>query len=64
MEKINEYLQIAQEKVIFFVPKVLLAVAILWIDFKVIKKLVKLFELALKKKWNVSKHSPFFNVNG
>ncbi len=49
MEKLNEYLLIAQEKVVFFAPKVLLAVAILWIGFKVIKKLVKLFEVALEK---------------
>ena len=49
MDKISEYLQIAQEKIIFFAPKVLLAVAILWIGFKVIKKLVKLFEIALEK---------------
>ena len=49
MEKLNEYLHIAQEKIIFFAPKVLLAIAILWIGFKIIKKLVSLFELALEK---------------
>ena len=49
MDKINEYLQIAQKEVIFFAPKVLLAVAILWIGFKVIKKLVSLFEIVLEK---------------
>ncbi len=49
MDKITEYLEIAQEKIIFFAPKILLAVAILWIGFKVIKKLIKLFELALEK---------------
>jgi len=49
MDKVNEYLLIAQEKVVFFAPKVLLAVAILWIGFKVIKKLVNVFEIALEK---------------
>lgn len=49
MDKITEYLEIAQEKIIFFAPKVLLAIAILWIGFKIIKKLVKLFEIALEK---------------
>ncbi|MCF6296446.1 MAG: mechanosensitive ion channel family protein [Flavobacteriaceae bacterium] len=49
MDKITKYLFIAQERVIFFAPKVLLAVAILWIGFKVIKKLVNLFEIALEK---------------
>ncbi len=49
MDKITEYLEIAQEKIIFFAPKILLAIVILWIGFKVIKKLVKLFEIALEK---------------
>ena len=49
MDKITEYLEIAQEKIIFFAPKVLLAIAILWIGFKIIKKMVKLFEIALEK---------------
>ena len=49
MDKITEYLEIAQEKIIFFAPKILLAIVILWIGFKIIKKLVKLFEIALEK---------------
>ncbi len=49
MGKFNEYLQIAQEKIVFFAPKVLLAIAILWIGFKLIKKLIVLFEVALEK---------------
>ena len=49
MENIQKYLDLAQDKIVFFAPKVLLAVAILWIGFKVIKKLVKIFEMALVK---------------
>ncbi len=49
MNKITEYLEIAQEKIIFFAPKILLAIAILWICFKIIKKLVKLFGSTLEK---------------
>jgi len=49
MDKINEYLQIAIDKVIFFLPKIVLAAIILWIGFKVVKKLVQLLNLALEK---------------
>ena len=49
MDKINEYLQIAIDKVIFFLPKIALAGIILWIGFKVVKKLVQLIGLALEK---------------
>ena len=59
MEKFNEYLQTAQEKIVFFAPKVLLAIAILWIGFKIIKKLVKLFEAALEKSGMSANIRPF-----
>ena len=59
MDKFNEYLNLAQEKVIFFAPKVLLAVAILWIGFKVIKKLVSLFEGVLEKSGMSTNIRPF-----
>ncbi len=49
IEKINEYLQIALDKVVFFLPKILLAGLILWVGFKVVKKLVKLVGIALEK---------------
>ncbi len=49
MEKLNEYFQIAIDKVVFFAPKVLLAAFILWIGFKLIKKAMSLLELGLAK---------------
>ncbi len=49
MDKLNEYLQIAIDKMVFFLPKILLAGVILWIGFKIVKKLVKLLGLALEK---------------
>ncbi|WP_041632998.1 mechanosensitive ion channel family protein [Maribacter sp. HTCC2170] len=49
MDKINEYIQIAIDKAVFFLPKILLAILILWIGFKVAKKLVHWVNLALEK---------------
>ncbi len=49
MEKLNEYFQIALDKVVFFAPKALLAVVILWMGFKLIKKAMSLLELGLAK---------------
>ena len=59
MEKLTKYLELAQEKIIFFTPKILLAIVILWIGFKIIKKLVNLFEIALKKGGMSSNIRPF-----
>ncbi len=49
MDKINEYLQIAIDKAVFFLPKILMAGVILWIGFKLVKKLVQLIGIALEK---------------
>jgi len=49
IDKLNEYLQIAIDKVVFFLPKIILAGVILWIGFKIVKKLVQLLGLALEK---------------
>ncbi len=49
MDKITEYLQLAQKEIIFFAPKVLLAILILWIGFKIIRKILSLFDIALEK---------------
>ncbi|NHF57913.1 mechanosensitive ion channel family protein [Flavobacteriaceae bacterium TP-CH-4] len=48
-EKFNEYLQIAIDKAVFYLPKIILAGIILWIGFKVVKKVVQLVAQALKK---------------
>ncbi len=48
-DKLNEYWGIAVEKAIFFVPRLIAAGLLLWIGFKVIRKLVKLAGIALDK---------------
>ncbi|MBU2947128.1 mechanosensitive ion channel family protein [Zobellia uliginosa] len=49
LDKINEYAQIATDKVIFYVPRIFLAGLILWIGFKLVKKIVELVGKALEK---------------
>ncbi|MEX0290820.1 MAG: mechanosensitive ion channel family protein [Flavobacteriaceae bacterium] len=49
MEKLNEYLQLAIDKAVFFLPRIILAGFILWIGFKIVKKLVQLAKIALEK---------------
>ncbi len=46
---IEKYLQIAIDKAVFYLPKILLAGIILWAGFKVVRKLVQLFGNLLKK---------------
>lgn len=48
-EKANEYLQIAIEKAVFYLPRIVMAGIILWIGFKVVKKLVQVVGMALAK---------------
>ncbi|MDB2606535.1 mechanosensitive ion channel family protein [Zobellia sp.] len=49
LEKINEYAQIAIDKAVFYIPKIFLAGLILWIGFKIAKKIVELVRMALEK---------------
>lgn len=49
MEKLNEYYQIALDKAVFFAPKVLLVVLVLFIGFKLIKRSRVLIDKAMKK---------------
>ena len=49
MEKVNEYLQLAIDKAIFFLPRIILAGLILWIGFKIVKKLVQLAKIGLER---------------
>ena len=49
MDKLYEYLQTAMDKAVYFLPKIALAGIILWIGFKVVKKLVQLISLALER---------------
>ncbi len=45
----NYYLSLAQDKVIFYAPKVLLGIIVLWLGFKMIKKTVPVMDSVLKK---------------
>jgi len=49
LEKLNEYLQLAMDKAVFFLPRIVAAGLILWLGFKLVKKLVRLIEIALEK---------------
>lgn len=49
MDKLNEYFQIAVDKVVFFAPKVILAAVILWVGFNLIKKAMNLLGIGLAK---------------
>lgn len=49
MDKINEYLQIAIDKTVFFLPRIIVAAIILWLGFKIVKRLVRWVGIALEK---------------
>ncbi len=49
IDKINEYANLALDKIIKFAPSVISAVLVLWIGFKIIKKVNKLVDVALEK---------------
>lgn len=48
-EKIKEYFQIGVDNTIFYLPRIVAAGLILWIGFKVVKKLVALVSAALER---------------
>ncbi|WP_425236233.1 mechanosensitive ion channel family protein [Ulvibacterium sp.] len=48
-DKLNEYFQIAVDKAVFYLPRIIAAGFILWIGFKIVRKLVQLISTALKK---------------
>ncbi|WP_289063234.1 mechanosensitive ion channel family protein [uncultured Zobellia sp.] len=49
LDKLNEYAQIAIDKAVFYIPRIFLAGLILWIGFKLAKKVVELVRKALEK---------------
>jgi small conductance mechanosensitive channel len=49
LDKLNEYFQIAVDQAVFYLPRIIAAGFILWIGFKVVRKLVQLISAALKK---------------
>ncbi|MFH6602049.1 mechanosensitive ion channel family protein [Maribacter algicola] len=48
-DKLNEYMQIAIDKAIFYLPRIIAAGVILWIGFKIAKKIVQVVNAALKR---------------
>ena len=48
-DKINENVQIAIDKTIFYLPRIVIAGLIFWVGFKVVRKLVELVRQALKR---------------
>ncbi|MBM1106317.1 mechanosensitive ion channel [Aurantibacter crassamenti] len=49
MDKGNEYFQIALDKAVFYLPRIIIAGFILWIGFRIVKKLVQLVGAALER---------------
>ncbi|SHJ24317.1 mechanosensitive ion channel family protein [Pseudozobellia thermophila] len=48
-DKLDEYAQIAIDKAVFYLPRILLALLIFWVGFKVVHKLVDLLRKALER---------------
>ena len=61
MDKIGTYVETIKTSLIFYIPKVLLAVAILWIGFKAIKKIEKIVDVSLEKVNISDTMRPFLN---
>jgi len=49
LDKGSEYLQLAIDKAIFYLPRIFMAGLILWIGFRIVKKLVQLVSAALER---------------
>lgn len=49
MDKINEFLQNALESALFFLPRIFIAGLILWLGFKIVKKLLTWVTILLEK---------------
>lgn len=57
--KLNEYFELALDKIIYFTPRLLLSVLILWIGLKLIKKLRTVIDTALAKVGTTDTLRPF-----
>ncbi|WP_010181669.1 mechanosensitive ion channel family protein [Aquimarina agarilytica] len=49
MDKVNKYIEIVTDKIVFFAPKIIVAALLLWIGFKLIKKVDKIVGKSLTK---------------
>ena len=45
--RMDEYLQIAIDKAVFFLPRIVAAGVILWVGFKIVRKIVELTKLGV-----------------
>lgn len=60
MDDLYNYIDIAIDKAVFFVPRLLLAGLIIWIGIKIIKKIIKLSRVTLEKTGIAENFRPFF----
>ncbi|MDZ7614376.1 MAG: hypothetical protein U5K51_12245 [Flavobacteriaceae bacterium] len=49
MDKINSFLNTALEKIVFFVPKLVLAGIVIWIGLKIVKKMTEVTRAVLER---------------
>ncbi|WP_422081282.1 mechanosensitive ion channel family protein [Ulvibacterium sp.] len=49
LDKLNEYFQMAVDQAVFYLPRIIAAGFILWIGFKIVRKLVQWISAALKR---------------
>lgn len=49
MDRVQEYIGIAIDNIVFFAPRIVGAALVLWIGFKIIKKVLKLLDAGLKR---------------
>lgn len=61
MDKINEYANLALDKVIKYSPSVISAILVLWIGFKLTKKVDKIVQIALEKSGLSKTIKPFIS---
>jgi len=61
MDKIDSYLDLIKTNLIHYIPKVLLALGVLWVGFKVIKKIEKIVNVSLQKMNISDTMRPFLN---
>ncbi|MEN8185806.1 MAG: mechanosensitive ion channel family protein [Bacteroidota bacterium] len=59
MEKIQEYLELALDKVVFYTPKVILAALIFWLGLKIIAKIINFVKKVLERYGFTNNITPF-----
>ena len=59
MDKIYQYLEIATDQVVFYIPRILFAILVLWTGLKIIKKISGLTKKGLEKTGFADNIAPF-----